>query len=278
MPLACYAIRVLHQAPWHLLGRVLRGTAHSTALAHLQLLAQLRDAVPVDVLDLCAAGAVRRELNGAARCALRRVVLCGACVPRHTRSAGVLTHARSAAACVAPGCVVGCANTDSAARAPMRWTAHPERRCRLRLVYPLQPVDCRAVRLALPCELPLRRAEDLAEPEPHFVHHLRGGGAQMPFSASAGGRKLPNGCGPTVAVLVGSFRCCARKRVRSSRRHGFTVGACGPYASPVTSATAVPRTPSARTSSAIETLKLRASTAMCVVSCSAAGWPHRCQL
>ena len=131
-----------------------------------------------------------------ARCALRRVVLRGACVPRHTRSAGVLTHARSAAACVAPGCVVGCANTDSAARAPMRWTAYPERRCRLRLVYLLQPVDCRAVRLALPCELPLRRAEDLAEPEPHFVHHLRL--SPMPFNASAGGRKFPNGCGPTV--------------------------------------------------------------------------------
>ena len=74
-------------------------------------------------------------------------------------------------------------------------------------LYLLQPVDRRAVRLALPCELPLRRAEDLAEPEPHFVHHLRGGGAQMPFSAGAGGRKLPNGCGyPTV----GSFRL-ARK-------------------------------------------------------------------
>jgi len=191
MPLACYAIRVLHQAPWHLLGRVLRGTAHSTALAHLQLLAQLRDAVPVDVLDLQQCGrhsatvrsrwpygvrlqypvstpAVPCEYLGAP-CALRRVVLCGACVPSHTRSAAIRTHARSAAACVARDCVVCCAHTR-AARAPTRTAVSAAR-------YLLQPVDRRAVRLALPCELPLRRAEDLAEPEPHFVHHLRGGGS-----------------------------------------------------------------------------------------------------
>jgi len=189
MPLACYAIRVLHQAPWHLLGRVLRGTAHSTALAHLQLLAQLRDAVPVDVLDLqqcsrhsatvssrwphgvrlqypVSTSAVPCEYLGAP-CALRRGALCGACVPSHTRSAAIRTHARSAAACVARDCVVCCAHTR-AGRAPTRTAVSAAR-------YLLQPVDRRAVRLALPCELPLRRAEDLAEPEPHFVHHLRRG-------------------------------------------------------------------------------------------------------
>ena len=130
-----------------------------------------------------------------APCALRRVALFGACVPSPTRSAAIRTHARSAAACVARDCVVCCADTR-AARAPTRTAVSAAR-------YLLQPVDRRAVRLALPCELPLRRAEDLAEPEQHFVHHLRRGGAQMSFSVSAGGRKLPNGCGyPTV----GSFR------------------------------------------------------------------------
>ena len=198
-----------------------------------------------------------------APCALRRVALCGACVPSHTPSAAIRTHARSAAACVARDCVVCCADTR-AARAPTQTAVSAA-------LYLLQPVDRRAVRLALPCELPLRRAEDLAEPEPHFVHHLRRGGSPNAIQCQCRRPEVSKRLRPIrpleASGWLGSFR--------SSRRHGFTVGACGPYASPVTSATAVPRTPSARTSSAIETLKLRASTAMCVVSCSAAGWAGR---
>ena len=158
-----------------------------------------------------------------APCALRRVVLCGACVPSHTRSAAILTHARSAAACVARDCVV-CRASTRAARAPARTAVSAA-------LYLLQPVDRRAVRLALPCELPLRRAEDLAEAEPHFVHHLRGGEPKchsVPVSA-AGSFQTAAARPLEASGWLGSVRYCACKRVRSSRRHCFTVGACGPH-------------------------------------------------
>ena len=166
----------------------------------------------------------------------------------------------------------------AAAVAAASWHAHPrERPCRLDFTSCSRST---AVRYASLCHASCRCAAPKTSPNRSRTSSTTCAGGEpkchsVPVPAAGVSKRLPPTRPLEASGWLGSFRYCVRKRVRSSRRHCFTVGACGPYASPVTSATAVPRTPSARTSSAIETLKLRASTAMCVVSCSAAGWAGR---